>query len=357
MSHVEHSSLREIVRAAHRWRLLMSNPNASPADQQAFQAWLAADPRHADMYDRAITFNQALGAVSLEDLDKSNLRLSFRERILERYHRVASQFARTSVRLVTGSVAAMALITVVFLNWSVQQQGSPIEEVLYAEAFETGIGGSRVLSLDDGTTVTLGAASAVEIEYTPAARKASLISGAAYFNVTSDPTRPFEVNAGDLTASVLGTAFDVKRLARDIRVAVAEGEVEVSFPFILDSKPTQMTKRRSLKPGQQIAANTEDGLRSIQSIPISVIGSWRDDQLYYDGAPLAELVADANRYSAKKVLIVGDVEAIGRLRIRGGFSAKDIDGMLSTLADIHPLQIDRADPEVIRIRAAGNGNH
>ena len=351
MSRVDRQGVEEVVRAAHSWCVLLEGPDATEVDRLEFQAWLAADPQHAEFYDRAVTFYHALGEVSVEDLDRSVLRPSFRERLLKASDRIPHLFEHTGVRAAAACAAVAALAILVYHNVDFGQPDGTAAEQAIAEVHATAVGETKMFSLDDGTTVTLGAASTIEVAYSRAERRVLLVSGAAFFDVERDSQRPFAVEAADLTAIALGTRFDVKRLDGSVRVAVAEGEVEVNFPHISKTPTTGPAKRRLLTSGQQISANPEGGLQTVQSIPLTAIASWRQDTLYYDGAPLSELVADANRYSAKQVVIVGDVEAIGGLRIRGGFNARDIEGVLSALADIHPVEIDQSDPAVIRIRA------
>jgi transmembrane sensor len=57
-----------------------------------------------------------------------------------------------------------------------------------------------------------------------------LAGGSAHFDVTPNHDRVFEVEAGQVTVAVLGTAFDVQRLASGARVSVDRGRVRVSWP-------------------------------------------------------------------------------------------------------------------------------
>ena len=78
--------------------------------------------------------------------------------------------------------------------------------------------------------------------------------------------------------------------------------------------------------------------------------------MIYNGATLAELVADANRYTSKRIEITEEASFVSGLKIRGAFNARDIDGMLSVLEDVHPVVIDRRDPDIVRVRARDGEN-
>ena len=85
----------------------------------------------------------------------------------------------------------------------------------------------RRVQLADGTVVLLAPESAIDVVYGEGARRVRLLKGRAYFDVAAD-RRPFAVQAGEVEARDIGTAFDVGLDARGVDVAVREGIVDVS---------------------------------------------------------------------------------------------------------------------------------
>ena len=57
----------------------------------------------------------------------------------------------------------------------------------------------------------------------------SMTAGGAYFEVAPNPKKPFIIDARELTITVLGTAFNVKKTASSTTVIVDSGSVEVSY--------------------------------------------------------------------------------------------------------------------------------
>ncbi|MEL7128810.1 MAG: FecR domain-containing protein [Pseudomonadota bacterium] len=345
--------LAERIRAAHGWRLLIHGRDATEHDRHAFEAWLAADPRNEEIYGRAETLWSALGEMSPADFDHRLHRPSSAERWSDIKIGIGTLVTRPSLRFVaSGAVACAVVLGALSIGTQdISEPPAAIEQLQEAN-YTAAQGETQIVELSDGTQVTLGAASAIKTGYSETRRTAELIRGVAFFDVASDQGRPFQVNAEDLTITVTGTEFDVKLTNGEVRVAVAEGGVDVTYPITIDNEPTNLVNRRNLIAGQQITASNKDGISAAKSIGISTIGAWREDRLIYDGAPLAELVEDANRYATRRVVIdESDMEEISALRIRGAFSGRDIDGMLSSLALIHPVEIDRSDPERIQIRA------
>ena len=345
-------SEQNIREAAHDWRARMVGQTVSDAERRAFEAWLAADSRHEAAYDRAVTIWAALAQVERDDYRDAVLEPLWREQVIRFVQSVRGAFEKSPKRIMVGAASALALaIGVMVLPSMMSRPGPVIEQSPVSVRHATAIGETKLFSLDDGTRVTVGPGSTIDTTYSEGARRVFLRSGAAYFDVAHDPVRPFSVSAGDLTATALGTAFDVRNNGGVFRVAVAEGEVRVSFPFVLDQQPTNLPMQRSLTAGEQITAELDRGLRPVRAIALDAVGAWREARLVYDQATIAELVDDANRYSETPVEIAPGSEAIARLKLTGSFSGDDIGEMLRTLEQVHSVEIDMSDPAVVRLRA------
>jgi transmembrane sensor len=158
--------------------------------------------------------------------------------------------------LATAGVVVWAMFVVPGRNAVVGPEGRPPAP---SHADET-------LRFADGSTaVPLGGqeASLAVVEDTPARVVVALAKGGARFEVTPRPERLFAVRAGDVTVSVLGTAFSVERIADRVGVTVTRGVVRVDwgvgsrrlgagedgwFPPLLvspsaDQKPTETTAK------------------------------------------------------------------------------------------------------------------
>ncbi|MEM1412948.1 MAG: FecR domain-containing protein [Pseudomonadota bacterium] len=340
-----------MLREAHEWRYRLQDPALSDADREAFERWRSADPRHEDLYDHAVTFHHALGTLTHNDLDHDVLRPSLRERLAELKARLRRWAGRDQFGLAAvGTAMVLAVVSLTLFSGAFSRLGGG-EGAVVSASHETALGETRRIVLDDGSVLTLGAASRVETVFSGQERSAQLLAGSAFFEVRPQPERPFRVEAGDLQLRVVGTVFDVTRSSEVTRVAVAEGEVAVSFPTHIAGQRSRLRTSESLTMGQQVAASADTGLSPVRPINPAAIGAWRKDRLFYDGARLSEMVADANRYSNARVVIEGDVATIGNYQVRGSFNARDIDGMLSTLPEVFPLTIDRSEPGLIRILA------
>lgn len=339
-------SLDTVRRAAYQWQLLLENEEASPARRGAFEAWLNADPRHASVYERSVTVWAALGSLRPERLAAASRRPSRRERMFAAAQRMLTAVSAPRARLALG---ACALVGSGVLAASLLRNApsAPAPEPVIA-SYRTPVGELRVVRLADGTTATLGAATAIETRITQQARQVALTSGAALFDVAADPDRPFSVRAGHMTATAIGTSFDVRNNGGVVRVGVAAGAVRVSYPL---RHVSGIVSTQTLRAGQQIAATPSEGLREAQSDAAGAIAAWREQRLVYAGATLSELVADANRYSTRGIEIEQGAAAISRLKVTVSYDSADIEGMLSTLPELFPVTLDRSDARTLLIRA------
>src|SRR6185312_13630366 len=94
-------------------------------------------------------------------------------------------------------------------------------------AYVTGVGERRVVSLSDGSQVSLDAATEVDVRYLGDRRQLWLKRGRAAFTVAKDPLRPFSVAAADKVVVATGTRFSVELLHDQVHVVLYQGHVAV----------------------------------------------------------------------------------------------------------------------------------
>ncbi|MEM9054459.1 MAG: FecR domain-containing protein, partial [Pseudomonadota bacterium] len=266
---------RDIVREANLWRIKLSRGDLEHAERQAFETWLEQDAQHEAVYDQAETYWSAYDYLSDGDIEADLLKPSFSEHVTSALDAAYAMLRRPSFGV------AMAALAVVGLSLSLFFLGAPSEQTRMANApverieLASNIGEIRTETLPDGTVVTLAARSRLDVAFSEENRRVDLKSGTALFEVASDPERPFSVAYNGLTASVLGTVFEVRESGDVTRVAVAEGRVEVSYPLIVDGAKTSLVSRAVIGQGQSIAASAATGLSAIKAIAPDRIAAWR----------------------------------------------------------------------------------
>lgn len=198
----------------------------------------------------------------------------------------------------------------------------------------TATGQTGVVDLPDGSRAHLNAASALNVAFSDHRRLVELIEGQAYFEVASDPMRrPFDVKAGDVTVTALGTAFDVNRNLPDgaTEVMVAEHVVRVASAGA--RQPIE------LEAGQAVIVSRDGTAGPVTGAESSTTAAWRNGVYIAESRPLAQVVAALQAYH-EGWLVVEDDKARS-LRVNAVLDLRTPDSSLDALASGLPIRIRR----------------
>ncbi|MGD8176913.1 FecR family protein [Marinimicrobium sp. ARAG 43.8] len=184
----------------------------------------------------------------------------------------------------------------------------------------TGTGETQQITLEDGSTVYLGAASAIRTRFSSGERHVDLLSGQAFFDVMANAERPFIVNAGDVNVTVLGTAFDVQLGSRVAAVSVQSGSVAV--------QPREGDEQQ-LSPGQQLMIERSSGASRVAQISPSNVAAWREGRLFVHDRTLYDVVETLDRYYGGRILV--GAASLGEQRVTGSYNLDNPDIALKGL--------------------------
>lgn len=207
-------------------------------------------------------------------------------------------------------------------------------------AYRTGVGEQRLVVLEDGSRVRLNTDSAVRVAYWGDARRVFLRRGQAFFEVAHDPARPFRVDAGEAEVRALGTRFDVRREAGGVAVTLLDGRVRVE---------DDRGEAADLEPRQQLRV-TDAGLGRVRPAAPEA-ASWTTGRLVFHDAPLAAAIDEANRYSARKVELVG-APRLAAEPVSGVFDAGDVEAFAAAVAEAYGLRRTAGPAGTIRLAPA-----
>ncbi|MBM7852187.1 transmembrane sensor [Methylopila capsulata] len=203
----------------------------------------------------------------------------------------------------------------------------------------TSAGERRTISLADGSTVEADASTSFDVELRPAERRLTLYSGRIHVAVAPDAARPFVVEAGDLEAQALGTAFEVEQAHDMSSVLVTERRVRASDVRTGDQVELGVGEETTLRIGGRLAPRAVD---------VRAATAWRRGLLVFDDQPLEDVAEEISRYVGGRVIVLGEA---GRLRLTGAFPSNDAAAMLDAIAAALPVRVTRL-PFVTIVRAA-----
>lgn len=201
--------------------------------------------------------------------------------------------------------------------------------------YTAGLGEQRTEQLPDGTRVTLNTETSLQVRYSHRRREIVLQHGEAMFDVVHDAGRPFVVTAGDGSIVDLGTQFEVRKENGAAIVTLLEGRVEVAA----------RDERKQLVPGEQARYGARIAGISVHKVDPTAVTAWLRGRLDFNGMPLAEAIADANRYSAVK-LRLGDPK-LADMPVGGSFRAGDNAAIAAALSAVFPVRVSRSDAHEI----------
>ncbi|MEJ7925746.1 FecR domain-containing protein [Sphingobium sp. AN641] len=241
-----------------------------------------------------------------------------------------------------GAIAAMmavaASLVLALGIWRLEFFDTPT-----VHAYRTAVGEIRTVSLSDGTRVTLAAESAIRAIFSNRRRGVELVAGRAWFDVASNPAKPFTVLAAATHIQVVGTQFDVDRAPDDVRVSVARGVVRVA-PL---AGPATRNDGVRLVAGQRVLSALDGRIGPIERFDPARAAPWRTGLLIYRNARLKDVVAEVNRYRVDKIVLADG--SLGDMRITMAVRADQTETLLLGLEATAPLQIDRT-PSRIMVR-------
>ena len=201
--------------------------------------------------------------------------------------------------------------------------------------YSTSLGEQRTEQLPDGTRVTLNTETALQVRYGHGQREVVLQHGEAMFDVVHDAGRPFVVTAGDGSVTDLGTRFAIRDDSGTAIVTLLQGRVEIAA----------RDERKQLTPGEQARYGAHVAGISVRKVDPAAVTAWLRGRLDFNGMPLAQAIADANRYSTIK-LRLGDPK-LADMPVGGSFRAGDNAAIATALSAVFPVRVARNDAHEI----------
>jgi transmembrane sensor len=223
----------------------------------------------------------------------------------------------------------------------------------------------------------------VEVQFSSSERRLRLTRGEAHFTVAKNRARPFTVNAGGVDVRAVGTVFNVRLRSAAVEVLVTEGKVMLGDepgerPHPTDAGSASVREapphdgsadarrlsppslaNRALAAGEKITIPLVPDSSAVSAPAASVVVprveiertlAWQERRLEFVSAPLAEMVAEFNRYNRRKLVITDAV--LAAQRFGGVFRPDDSAGFVRTLeVNFGVVAEQRADETILRLAA------
>lgn len=279
----------------------------SPEDENKFHQWIVSDAEHEEFFkhleaswrkdpgkaaekfffDHTQGLNRLREKISQASPDRP---VSTAEAKESTRHFSSTTSKRKRISVYQGfAVAAILLIAiavsaggVLFSSHFSQTAESAMKQYVTSEEEQ------RIITLSDGSVVRLNRNSRLQLQNEPGHSRKAWLEGEAYFDIQTDPERPFTISSGDALVEVLGTSFNVKG-GEKVLVAVEEGVVS------LRNSHHEERSAALLSAGQLgiLSSNGED--LKIETADVENYFSWLSGHIRFDRMPFEKVIRQLER--------------------------------------------------------------
>ena len=189
--------------------------------------------------------------------------------------------------------------------------------------------------LPDGTTVFLNSGSKLifPIQFSNNSRKVELI-GEAFFEVTTNPSKPFIVKTSEINIKVLGTAFNLQAYpeSKEINTTLVHGKV------ILETESDGISKQvAELKPSDHAVFHTKDKAINISAEEdLDKFIGWKDGKLVFFNDPIENVSEKLGNWYNVTVKI--NNTELKEYRFTATFTDEPIEQVLDLLSKSSPIR-------------------
>jgi transmembrane sensor len=307
------------------WQAQLSSDLVTEQHRREFERWLNERPENQIAWQEVNAFWAGLDSLTEADIavEKGGEIIDFKSSCPAKPR---SRFTRPAL-----GIAASLLLTASIIYAQAE---------LYFADYTTAPGQQRNVILADGSEIIMNTDSAISVDYSEQQRQITLHDGEAYFVVAPDANRPFEVQTRSGQVRALGTEFNIKTRQQDVSITVYQHAVSVT------AKNGKLLK--SLPEGRQVAF-TEDTLSPVTSANLQRGQAWRNQRMIFQDRPLAEVIAELNRYRSGRIIVMDD--DIKTLPVTGVFATDDTNVALQTIEQSLPITVTKITEKLVLLSA------
>lgn len=305
-----------ILEEAMDWLLRLRDSPGDPEASRRFDVWLSSSAAHARAWEKARRTWQLMGEIppAYEHLWRDDAAAPRPADTQPPGRRASSR--RPGWRATAAALTTAAAVAIVLTF------AAPSMMLRFEADYMTATAESRVVTLEDGSTVTLGADSAIASDMDADERRIRLLSGEALFEVAHDPRRRFVVEAGGVDVAVLGTVFNVQLASAATTVELAEGSIAIDHVATGSAGTT-------LEPGEMAVVDRRTGAITRSAIAPDDIAAWRNGQLFVNDATIGSVVEQLQRYHPAWITLADG--SLAAQRVTGLYDLRDPDRALRAL--------------------------
>lgn len=325
----------ELIARAVEWLVAL---DAGSVDQQSFESWRSADPRHGAAFAQVAATWERTGDLRLSAARPGRAVDEDATPAYDAASGADAHFVKTSS---TGTLSRRRVLTAGGAALLVAASGGAA--LLLREGrdrIQTAVGERRSMRLPDGSRAELNTDSILSWHFGKK-RSVWLERGEALIAVATDRALPFVLHGGGVEARLRQGSYNLRLHDNgpELTAFSGGGEIHRSDNGWMPLAPMQ-------------AVSDLDGrIRTAVVSPADVeaVSAWRRGEIIFNGMRLDAAVGEFNRYLDKK-LVIGDA-VTGAIRLGGRFFIDDPASFLRSLRQGFDVMAE-VGPDSIVLRAA-----
>ncbi|MEJ1171471.1 FecR family protein [Variovorax sp. CCNWLW235] len=311
-----------LQREAQAWVVRLGSHQVTEEDARAFRLWCAQSRAHASAFAQAREVWKAMAPAAL--------------RVRRQEQRGAG--GRTPVAgrraLLGGAVAA----SVTYLAVS-PPLGLWAPAAEWGADYRTGTGEQREVAMADGAVLQMNTQTRVNLQPATGGEGIELLAGEAEVLTGGSSVARVTVSAAGGTVSAVRARFNIRNLDGEVCVTCLAGQVDV----IRGERQVRLDEGRQLRYGAA-------GLGLSAPVDTGPVSAWRRRQLVFNEVPLADVVAEVNRYRRGRLVLTS--EALGRSRVQASFSIDRLDDVAFLVRDVYGAELTQLPGGIVLLGLA-----
>ncbi|WP_236976013.1 FecR family protein [Membranihabitans maritimus] len=308
----------------------------SEKENKSISAWINANPEHKKQYNHIRHIWETSKSLPYKsNIDPDSAWIRFQEK--RSYNSDTKNNKYKSLRTILFPLQKMAagflLISLIaFISYWFWFRDSGYLFVVHLHSESV----AKTERLADGSTVTLN--KNTEIEFSRPIfenlRSVQMHSGEAFFKVVHDPTNPFIVNTKELTITVLGTSFNVRKNDSITEIIVETGIVRVDA----GSGPNRLER------GEKLTLDTRSEELEIVESQDQLYNYYIDNTFELKDTPLWRVAEVLESAFGKEIEVHPE---ISDLPLTTTLRADDLDNILRVIQTTFKIKITEKDNKIV----------
>ncbi|MGC3985683.1 MAG: FecR domain-containing protein [Pseudorhodoferax sp.] len=334
-----------VASAALRWSVRRMD-GLDAAQEAAFQRWLAADARHRQEFEALQDVWASIDALPAGDVHRFRREAQAiapvgRPQPAPRPRPAAEKPPRRAWLQIAwprfGLPQALAAGVLAGVLWGGHAW---YQQPVFSKSYATARGQTMAATLPDGSVITLDTGSRAEVALYRGRREVRLPDGEVMFEVHPDAGRPFDVLAGPMRITVVGTRFSVRYTPAlqqgHVQVAVEEGHVRVAPAQDVPGAGTP-PQAVELHAGDAVVADAQGQLGAVTHGAAARAAPWRERRISFEDTPLGEVLQELERYGDTGLSITDP--AVASMRMNGSVDLLRLADFRATLPLVLPVRL------------------